>query len=95
MTRHFEVAVSGEVTLYSKLALKAKRGGKGRPFMEQVVGDDLHRKSGVWMKLTRVIDHVRNWYSEKVVNPKTGEVVHETEEPLSDHQGHGSAKPKS
>jgi len=95
MTRHFEVAVSGEVTLHSKLALKAKRGGKGRPFMEHVVGDDLHRKSGVWMKLTRVIDHVRNWYSEKVFNPKTGEVVHETEEPLSDHQGHGSAKPKS
>jgi hypothetical protein len=29
---------------------------------------------------------------EHIVNPNTGEVIHHCEEPLSQHQGHGSAK---
>ena len=90
--RHFEVAVSDEITLRSKVSLKAKHGGRGRPFVEQVVGDDLHRKTGRWMKLRRVIDRIRNWYSEVVTDSETAEIVHKTEEALSDHQGHGSAK---
>lgn len=33
-----------------------------------------------------------NWYSEKITDPETGEVLHERHEPLDQHQGHGSAK---
>lgn len=91
-SRHFEVALSATVTARSKLALKAKRPGMKRPFVEQVIGDDLHRKTGRWMKLRRVIDRLRNWYSELLTDPRTGEVVHKTEEPLTEHRGHGSAK---
>ncbi len=60
--------------------------------MEQVVGYDLHRKTGRWMRLQRVIDRVNNWYREIIHDPKTGEIVHQTDEPLTEHQGHGDAK---
>jgi hypothetical protein len=36
-----------------------------------------------------------NWYSEKVIDADTGEVIHECNEPFDQHQGHGSAKFKS
>jgi hypothetical protein len=84
--------MSDTVTLHSKVNVKGKRPSMKRPFIEQTVGDDLHRKTGQWMKLHRVIDRLRNWYSEKVTDPASGEVVHSSEEPLSDHRGHGSDK---
>ena len=46
------------------------------------------------MRLERFLDRLRDLYKEKITNPTTGEVIHECEEPLSKHQGHGSAKPK-
>ena len=91
-TRGFAVAVSSTVELHSKLRLKARHAAGGRPYLEQTVGSDLHRKTGIWMRLERVLDRASNRYRERVTNPKTGEIVHECDEPLSDHQGHGSAK---
>jgi hypothetical protein len=35
-----------------------------------------------------------NWYSKKVNDSVTGIVIHECEEPLDVHQGHGSDKPE-
>jgi hypothetical protein len=64
----------------------------GRPFIEQRSGDSLHRKTEKWMKLSRVIDRDRDLYVEKVIDPETGNVIHECSEPLSAHRGHGSAK---
>jgi hypothetical protein len=46
------------------------------------------------MKFQRVIDRLANWYHERVTDPTTGAVVHECDEPLTQHRGHGSAKPK-
>jgi len=60
--------------------------------MEQTVGDDLHLKSGKWMKLERLIDRVGDWYREIVTDPENGQIIHFCEEPLSQHYGHGSAK---
>jgi hypothetical protein len=31
-----------------------------------------------------------DWYSEKVRDQETGELIHQCEEPLSEHQRHGS-----
>src|SRR5881396_3694238 len=92
LSRHINQAMSDTVTLHSKVNMKGKRPSMKRPFIEQTVGDDLHRKTGQWMKLHRVIDRLRDWYSEKVTEPASGEVVHNSEEPLSDHRGHGSDK---
>ena len=85
---------TSEISIFGKLKLKGKAPGEKRPFIEQVTGDDLHRKSGLWMKMLRMIDRRNNKYHEKITNPKTGEVVHECEEPLSAHTGHGNAKTK-
>lgn len=85
-------SLSGSVGFKSKLKMKALRPGFRKPFIEQVVGDDLHRKSGRWMKLTRRIDRLNKWYHEEVVDPTTGQIIHRCDEPLPNHRGHGSAK---
>ena len=91
-SRHFQVSVSDTIVFRTKLGAKARHPGKRKPFHEQVVGADLHRKSGKWMHLERLIDRENDWYSETVTDPETGEVVHECHEPLSEHKGHGSAR---
>ncbi len=92
--RHFEVVISETIEVHEKLGVKARHGVKGKPFLESVSGDDLHRKSGKWMTLERVIDRENDKYKETGTDSKTGEVVHHCEEPLSQHQGHGSDKKK-
>lgn len=67
---------------------------KKNPRIDFFQGDDLRKADGRWMEKERVIDRDKNLYREVVVDPKTGEVVHRNEEPLSDHFGHGSDKVK-
>jgi len=55
-------------------------------------GHDFHRKSSVWNYLYRLIDRMNDWYHKKITDPKTGKTIHECQEPLSNHKGHGSAK---
>jgi hypothetical protein len=56
MVRLAEVGIGSTLTLRSMLAFKARHAGPGRPFAEGKVGDDLHRKSGHWFRLERIID---------------------------------------
>lgn len=91
-SRQFAVAINETLKLHSKLSMKGRRPGMKRPFVEQVSGHDLHRESGRWMILVRVIDRLNNWYHEVIKDPETDEVVHESSESLSDHKVHGSAK---
>jgi len=95
LLRHFEANMSGTLTFHSKLAGKGRHSGEKRPFIEQTVGDDLHRKTGRWMQLHRLIDRTKRWYHERVTDPATGTVVHECDEPLTEHRGHGSATPRA
>jgi hypothetical protein len=44
------------------------------------------------MEKRRLIDRDGDRYEEAVVDPATGETIHERTEPLSEHWGHGSAK---
>ena len=75
--------------------MKHKRPGIKKPIYECVSGDDLHRDSGQWNKLTREIDRENNRYRELIVNPESGETIRECDEPLTEHFGRGSAKSKS
>ena len=95
LVRIFHVHIHNTVSIKSKLGMKARRDSGGKPFVEQISGDDLHRKTGNWMKLKRIIDRENDHYHEIVTDPLTGEIVHECEERLSDHKGHGSAKYKN
>ncbi len=91
LDRHVNIQVHDTITLREKIRMKG-RGEAGKPFIEQTHGDDLHRKSGKWMKLSRIIDRAKDWYHELVIDAETGVTVHECQEPLSQHRGHGSAK---
>lgn len=42
----------------------------------------------------RLIDRDNDVYRETVTDYESGEIIYHCEEPLSEHQGHGSAKPK-
>lgn len=94
MTRAILVTFNETLVVHDKLAMKGKRAGIKEPYIESVSGDDLHRKTGKWMKLNRVIDRENDLYKEEVIDPDNGIVVHRCEEPLSAHKGHGSAKIK-
>jgi hypothetical protein len=76
----------------AKIAYKLKGVGKKKPIVEGISGEDLHRDSGKWMYKERVIDHEKNRYKEVVTDLETGNIVHNCEEPLDKHTGHGSAK---
>ncbi len=93
-TRAIHVTVYDTASFSEKLGVKGRHAGGGKPFMEQIHGADLHRKTGKLMHLSRIIDRENDLYHEVVTDPITGEVVHECKEPLSHHVGHGIAKQK-
>lgn len=66
----------------------------GKRIFDLIFGHELFKKENRMVKKSRLIDKENNWYEETIVDPKTGDVIHETKEKLSDHYGHGSAKPK-
>jgi hypothetical protein len=92
MMRLAEVRIGSTLTLRSLLTFKARHDGRGRPFAEGKVGDDLHRTTRRWLRLERIIDRVRDWYREILSDRRTGEIVHHVEEPLSKHTSHGAAR---
>jgi hypothetical protein len=53
-------------------------------------GTDLTADTSEYNHKEVLIDRLRNIYEEKIVNSKTGEVIHYTLEKLSEHIGHGS-----
>jgi DNA-directed RNA polymerase subunit RPC12/RpoP len=95
LSRFIEANITDSVTFRERVGLKAKRPGLKRPHFESVSGDDLHRATGQWNRLERVIDRENNRYREEVVDPSTGRVIRLCEEPLTAHQNRGSAKAKA
>lgn len=83
--------MTANVDVHGRVAFKGRRDGKKRPFIEGKWGDDLHRLSGVWNRLRRVIDRENDRYVEKIEAPD-GTVLRDVDEPLPEHRGHGSAK---
>lgn len=92
--RKIEIVIAERLEMHSQIGIKARHGDSGRVFLESKFGDDLHRKTGQWNHLERVINRKDDQYKEVISNPRTGEVIHQCEEPLSQHFGHGSAKRK-
>jgi len=93
-SRKFSVLIQSEIFIKSKLRLKGRQGGQGKPFVEIVKGDDLSRFLKKWMKLDRLIDRDNDRYEETITDPMTGQIVHQCKEPLSKHTGHGTARKK-
>jgi hypothetical protein len=89
------ITVNDSVTVREMLAFKAKgdRDGKRKVFLEGKAGDELHHDTQRWTVISRRIDRDNDWYDEVISDAETVEVLHECHEPLSEHQGHGSARP--
>jgi hypothetical protein len=88
------VAVSDGLQLGDKIGMKHNRPGTKKPVYESVTGDDIFRKTGEMNKLSREIDRENDRYREKIVNPLTGEVIREVDEPLSAHRDRGTPRKK-
>jgi len=76
------------------LQAKARHGqpGKIKPFLilQSIVG--IFRKTGERTHREKVADCDNDRYRERVISLESGKVLHECDEPLSEHRGHGSAK---
>lgn len=92
--RAFKGTFSATVIGLAGMRFKAKRSGHKKPIYEGRSEPSVQRSTGIMMHLERFFDRINDWYRERITNPKTGEVVHCCDEPLSQHQGHGSAKMK-
>ena len=86
--------LEGKVSVKSSLDLKAKGGGRGKPFMAVKEGDSLSISRGRWMRVLQIVDRRNNRYRKVVTDPETGEVLRDVDEPLTDHTGRGDARRK-
>jgi hypothetical protein len=92
LNRIFEVTLEERVTAYDSLAFKARHGPTGRPFAEGKSGYEFNYDRQKMVLRGLHVDREANLYRESVIDPDTGEVIHQVEEPLSAHQGHGAAR---
>lgn len=93
-TRLIKVHAKAErvMEVHESAHLKARMPGEEQQYLEVEAGDSLYVKTGEYNQLKRVIDRQNDRYQEHIVNPRTGEVIRDVDEPLSEHIGHGSAK---
>lgn len=91
-SRKFAVSVEATLVTRASVSYKAKHPGAKKPHAEGFSGHQIHRKSGRWMEKQRLIDRDQDKYKELVTDSETGQIVHQCEEPLSKHIGHGSAR---
>lgn len=84
--------ISGPIHIHADLGLKHKRQGVKRPVSEQKHGDSFSLRLARWVRRSRVLDREHNRYVETIIDPESGESIHHCDEPLSHHQGHGTAK---
>ena len=87
-------ANSDEEGAVVKWTLQVRHGinGEVRPYLEAVQKLDLYKETGALRQVDRVIDRNGDYYSEKIQDAETREVVREVEESLTRHQGRGNAK---
>ena len=90
--RTYHVFVIESVPLRDGLAMKAKRPGDKRPYVESKAVPDHSRKLEKLVHLERIVDRDNDRYFERVTDYESGEVIRECDEPLSQHLGHGSDK---
>jgi len=77
---------------------KARSGeaGKpgGKPWLTTMSEPSWSHDRQKWLHREKTENRRDNRYTEVVRDPDTGEIVHEVDEPLTEHRGHGSARRK-
>jgi hypothetical protein len=84
--------LGSDARMMVRSTVKRRPGQKKTP-VESKQGDELSVARGRWVRVHRIIDRRRDLYYEKIHDPETRKILHEVEEPLTQHRGHGSARP--
>jgi len=95
VSRKMFVGVSGEMPApHSTLRARGRHAGMGwnKSFIRTFTGADWSHRLQRFVRKIRILDRDNDRYVEKVVDPETGEVLRDVEQPLSEHQGRGSAR---
>lgn len=92
--RTFHAYITETFIARDGVGVKAKHLGERRPYIEDRSIPSYSHSRGKVVHREQVIDRANDHYFEKVTDYETGEVIHHNEEPLSQHQGHGSEKVK-
>lgn len=92
-THDFRLQVAGQGAQVG-MSFKARHPGSKKPHGELRFGPDPSVRLGVDVQKFRLIDREGDRYIEHVEEYGTGKVLHHDSEPLSEHVGHGSAKPR-
>ncbi len=94
--RRLHVSVTERAEILETLAMEARRAGLSRRkgwFIRSITKFARQRNRGGGIsRVDRVLDRDADRYTETVTMRDTGEVVHQCDEPLSAHRGHGSDK---
>ena len=89
------IAVAEEIALHDCLKGRVKDSNvssKKSPRVIFQVGDSYWKDGKKWVIRNMRVDKDRDLYREVIHDPETGRTIHQCVEPLSKHQGHGSAK---
>ncbi len=94
LSRNRRVSISASIEPHASLRAAARHGqaGEVKPHLEVRTGADWSRRLRRWVDRAMRVDREGDRYEEKVVDPLTGEVLHEDSGKLSDHTGHGDAR---
>jgi len=84
--------LEGSITPSGYLLRRARSPSKANYRIQREEGDSFYRKTGRWHKLIRIIDRVRKWYYEHIVDSETGEVISHKDQSLTDHRRIGNPK---
>jgi len=95
--RSYLVTLTDQITFHDGHRARAKSPdfpSDRKLRLDTYSGVEPSHKHGKPVRVHRTIDRDRDWYSERVVDLQTDGILHQCEEPLSKHFGHGTAKPK-
>jgi len=94
-TKNNSFSIAGNVTVkitsQAKLRYRKPKNGKKKHRYETYSYPDTN-KDGDFVNVRRIFDREIDRYIEVVTKEETGEIIHEKNDPLSSHYGHGSAK---
>lgn len=97
-SRTYAVTLTETVRILPTLKATGVRAGFSRTkgwFIKTLTGLVPQRSKGnAVARHERTLDRESDRYTERVTMLETGEVIHFADEPLSEHKGHGSDRPK-
>jgi hypothetical protein len=90
--RSISVQLEDRVAFHDGYRIKAYLAGSSKFSIDERSGPSYYRVGDEWHHVMRVIDRENDRYTEVVRVLRTGEVIRQIDEPLSQHTGRGGSK---